>query len=436
MESNQMQAAGSRRRANHLPGRAAMFLVLAAAGTAHATNGYFSHGYGVKSQSMGGAGIAFPQDAMAAATNPAGMALMGDRLDVGINWARRDARTRLESSFGPYAGEYDGNDTQNFFIPEFGFNRMLRPHLALGVSVYANGGMNTDYGDLNSKTAGIGVPSGLPAENGIFGTGPAGVDFSQVFVAPTFARRFDHVHAVGVSLLFARQVLAVEGVQNFDNSVASESPGNVTNNGDQASNGWGLRLGWMSRVTSFITLGATYQPRIHMDKLDKYKGLLAEQGSVDIPANYGVGIAVMATPKLIAALDVQRIKFSDVAAFGNSGNAPAQLGSDNGPGFGWRDQTVFKLGVRYQYDRSLTLRAGLNHARHPVPSGETALNMLAPVTVENHATVGVTWAKNGSELSLGYTHGFKKTLDGTGAGAGRNISLEGDILSIAYGWKL
>jgi hypothetical protein len=44
---------------------------------ANATNGYFSHGYGAKSQGMAGVGIALPQDALAAATNPAGTALVG-----------------------------------------------------------------------------------------------------------------------------------------------------------------------------------------------------------------------------------------------------------------------------------------------------------------------------------------------------------------------
>ncbi len=49
---------------------------------AGATNGYFSHGYGAKSQA--GVGIALPQDALAPATNPAGTAVVGDRLDLGI----------------------------------------------------------------------------------------------------------------------------------------------------------------------------------------------------------------------------------------------------------------------------------------------------------------------------------------------------------------
>ena len=45
----------------------------------HATNGYFSHGYSTKEKGLAGAGTAFSQDAMAAATNPAGMAFVGER---------------------------------------------------------------------------------------------------------------------------------------------------------------------------------------------------------------------------------------------------------------------------------------------------------------------------------------------------------------------
>ncbi|MCK7582643.1 MAG: hypothetical protein MZV65_48470 [Chromatiales bacterium] len=50
---------------------AAAFAPLAA----YATNGYFTHGFGVKAQGMGGVGIALPQDSIAAGANPAGMAL-------------------------------------------------------------------------------------------------------------------------------------------------------------------------------------------------------------------------------------------------------------------------------------------------------------------------------------------------------------------------
>jgi long-chain fatty acid transport protein len=55
---------------------------------AFATDGYFSIGYGVKQVGQGGAGIAFAQDSLAAATNPAGMVFVGDRFELGMSWFR------------------------------------------------------------------------------------------------------------------------------------------------------------------------------------------------------------------------------------------------------------------------------------------------------------------------------------------------------------
>ena len=70
-------------------------ILLIASAEANATDGYFAHGYGVKSQGMGGVGIALPQDALAAAANPAGMGLIGNRVDFGVTWFRpqRESQT-------------------------------------------------------------------------------------------------------------------------------------------------------------------------------------------------------------------------------------------------------------------------------------------------------------------------------------------------------
>jgi len=57
---------------------------------AQATTGYFQHGYGIKAKAMGGVGIALPQDALAAASNPAGIAWIGNRIDVGADWFTPD----------------------------------------------------------------------------------------------------------------------------------------------------------------------------------------------------------------------------------------------------------------------------------------------------------------------------------------------------------
>ena len=54
-----------------------------------ATNGYFLIGYGAKSRSMGGVGVAYGQDGLAAAANPAAMA------DVDVSTMRVDAGGEL-----------------------------------------------------------------------------------------------------------------------------------------------------------------------------------------------------------------------------------------------------------------------------------------------------------------------------------------------------
>ncbi len=112
---------------------------------AHATNGYFPIGYGAKTEGMGGAGIALPQDAIAAANNPAGMVMMGDRTDFGLIWFKPNRSTEITGNGAGLNGSYDGNGRSNFFIPSFGYNKMINADTSLGVSVFGNGGMNTQY---------------------------------------------------------------------------------------------------------------------------------------------------------------------------------------------------------------------------------------------------------------------------------------------------
>ncbi len=51
---------------------------------AQATDGYFSHGYGMKETGRGGASMGFTDDAFGGANNPASMVWVGNRLDAGL----------------------------------------------------------------------------------------------------------------------------------------------------------------------------------------------------------------------------------------------------------------------------------------------------------------------------------------------------------------
>ena len=50
---------------------------------------------------------------------------------------------------------YADSGSTNFFIPEIGMNWKYRPDLALGITIYGNGGMNTDYpgGQIPAQSA-------------------------------------------------------------------------------------------------------------------------------------------------------------------------------------------------------------------------------------------------------------------------------------------
>ncbi|MBI5449877.1 MAG: outer membrane protein transport protein [Gammaproteobacteria bacterium] len=384
-------------------------------GPAAATNGYFSHGYGIKAKGMAGVGIALPQDALAAATNPAGMVLVGDRIDVGADWFAPN-----RGATAPPLGAIEGNGVSGFLIPEFGYNRALNADSSLGVSVYGNGGMNTEYAI---------TPFGPP------GSGKGGMNMSQLFIAPTYALQLNDQHAVGVALNLAYQQFKAYGLQGFMGM--SATPSAVTNNSYDTSTGWGLRVGWTGQLTPDLTVGATYQSITQMSTFDKYAGLFAEQGGFDIPSNYGLGVSYKINAATTVAADVQAIQYSDVASVNNPMISPGQLGDANGPGFGWQDMTVIKLALTHQYDNGLLLRAGYSTNEQPIPSDETMFNVIAPGVVQDHLTLGATWTlANQAELSVSYMHAFEHKVTGSGAAAGYDLHMYEDSIGVAYGWKL
>lgn len=435
---------------------AVLFAAAGLSASAFATNGYFSHGYGIKAKSMGGVGIALPQDAMATATNPAGIALVGDRMDFGVDLFAPIRSSTWTGSGNPINGAY-GFVTANteyksgknlFAIPEFGYSRTINPNVTFGVAVYGNGGMNTDYGKQV-------IASSTAANSNTYS------NLEQLFIAPTVAWKVNQNHTLGVSLNLVFQNFEARGLESFDNAQETLYVGSVTNRGTDRSHGVGVKFGWTGQLSPSVTMGATYQPKTKMSKFDKYKGLFAEAGKFDIPETYGLGIAVKASDKLTVAADVIQINYGGVKSISNNGDSyphasATLLGGTNGSGFGWTDQTVYKLGVSYQYSPTLLLRAGLNYGETPIGSKQTFFNILAPATVETHLTLGATWVMaNKSELTLSYMHAFENKITGISTGNGQcdntngcggttgrvaghpvDLKMHQNAIGIAYGWKM
>lgn len=205
------------------------FASMSLVSTANATNGYLAHGYGIKSIGAGGVGIALPQDALVIANNPAGIAWLNDRLDIGASYFRPDREAKIEGSFTPFNGKIDANDTQNFFIPEFGYKHQITPDVSFGLAAYGNGGLVQDY------------KPGFPLFAGP--NGPrTGINLLQLFVTPTIAWKITPSNSVGVALNVAYQTFEAKGLGAF--SALSQSPNNVTDKGTDRSYGLGLHIGW------------------------------------------------------------------------------------------------------------------------------------------------------------------------------------------------
>lgn len=412
---------------------AALAATLLAPMLANATNGYFSHGYGAKSQGIAGIGIAFPQDGLAAATNPAGTALVGSRLDAGLTLFAPSRGADIVGNGFAADASYSGNDTATFLIPDFGYTRQINPDLAVGVAVFGNGGMNTDYGQNPFARFGA--------------TGRAGINLEQLFISPSVAYKINDTHTVGAALNVAYQRFEARGIGFF--AGFSAAPGNVSDKGVDSSTGLGVRVGWIGQVTPQLTLGATWASKIS-GKFDNYKGLFADGGGFDVPENYGVGFAYEATPAWTLAADVQTIRYSQVGSVGNpvaSLLSGTPLGAANGPGFGWKDVTALKLGVSHKLRSDLTLRGGISFANQPVPDNETFFNILAPGVITKHLTLGATWTTpSGGELTGFLAHGFGETVNGNASiapglppagfgGGNANVHLKENIIGVAYGWK-
>jgi long-chain fatty acid transport protein len=346
-----------------------------------ATNGYFSYGWGTKSKAMAGVATALPQDALVAASNPAGMAFLGRRLDLGL--AIFNPSPRGYEANGDYSaqsipatdgannfsvefptggfvrpGRYDSSNDW-FVIPSIGYNHPLNDRSTIGFSLYGNGGMNTDYdhavwanfapapnqqavdGQLVFATLPLAtntqeggrvliqngqpvpvtqpVPGGQNANPGGFLTAfaPTGVKLEQLFIELPYTIKF-----ADQSQAFG--IAPVFAVQGFEAKglqpfrAASLRPEKVSNNGVDWSYGFGLHLGWYGEITDRMALGMSYRTQMWMSDFDEYSGLFANQGHFNIPAMFNFGLAFKARPDVTLAFDYQHIFYDEIDAISNS----------------------------------------------------------------------------------------------------------------------
>lgn len=386
----------------------------------------------VKSTGMAATAVAYPQDALCAAYNPAGNAEIGDRLDFGITWAHDRGRATIRGNRLPIAnGSFDGYKTKNFYSPDFGINKTFGCdcQYAVGFLVYNRNQSKTTYN----------TPFPL------IGTSNLGLEYVHEELGPVFAWKVHDCLSLGLSVNINIQRLKVNGVQNFDNPVRSRFPGKVTNRGYSYSSGVGFTVGAQWHVYPTITLGLAYQNKTDMRRFKKYKGFIADRGSFDIPERWFAGIAWRVVDCVTLAFDVQHDRWSRIRALHNSlldDGVLHQLGSKNGPGFGWVDQTFYRVGIDYAVSECLIVRAGYRHVNTPIRRSQTVVNQLTLDTLRDVVTVGATYMFNECyEASTFFAWGFRHKVSGrnsipvTFGGGESDLKQQKYALGISFGWN-
>jgi len=406
--------------------------------TASATNGYFSHGYGISSKGQAGAGVANAQNAMSGATNPALLSKVGNRIDFGLEnfTPDRNASTIAGRDAGT---SYEGNGDKSFLIPEFAWNKQLNDAMTFGVVVYGNGGMNTNYQSIIQYSGSS--------------TGPnTGVNLAQLFIAPTFTYKINPKHAVGISLNYVYQTFEATGIGGFCGFKASgctagglsaSDKDGLSDQGEDDSTGYSIKIGWTGQLADNFSMGFAYQTMSDMDNFTMYDELFAEQGDFDIPSHWTLGMSYQPTKAMNIMFDVQKINYTDVASISNengSGNGTGSLGTNDGRGFGWDDMTIYKLGGEYNVNSNMVLRAGYSVTDQPIGTDDTSFNLIAPAVIEEHFTFGLTYTlASDAQINAFVMYAPEVTVNGSTSGEGTsgnaNITMSQTSFGVGYGWK-
>lgn len=383
-----------------------------------ASDGNQAIGYGMKSKGMGGVGVAFPQDAVINAINPAGMAFLETRYDIGPHYVKFLGKGRISGNAVPTLNQ-SFHANMDIFLIDAGYVNQVTPKFSAGFSFYQRGA-TLNYG----KTIRL------------LGTSKFLDLYTIAILTPAIAWKITPNHSIGIGIDVSLGRFKMQGFQN--QKAISVAPDHVTNKKSDYRPGVGVKIGWCGYLTPCLSAGVVYTSEMVFHRYKKYKGLIPNRGDGNLPAQVSGGIAYFFAKDWVFSFDARRIFWSKTRIFGNKLTTTHLFGSKQGTGLGWKDQTVYKLGLAYTYNENLTFRIGTSLATTLFPGSQTSNNIIADICAKDHVTAGVTWTDGCQELTFAYIHAFEKTIKGnsippTAGGGSVSLSAREDWVGISYG---
>lgn len=346
------------------------------------------HGFGPINSSMGGAGVALPEDSLnALGFNPAlTTAVQGNQISFTSEFFK-DA-IEIHTTFGSLSG--DAHPTSQLTIaPSFGW--MLRDpkkKMALGFGLIAVAGFGTDYPQDNASILFAQPPGG-------FGRIYTGYQVTKIPVA--FGFEVNPKLSVGASLNVY--------VGQFYVAPLPDGTFDTAANGDRwypeagkPSQKFAVapQFGFTYQATPMVSVGASYTFKQNYSPYE-YNSTIADPSSrnfglhrrlsydLDGPmiVDFGVGLQ-SPNKKMKIAVDGMYTKYRGVHGFGSPGGIVNRVVEP----FGWRNVWTVKAGLQQEVTDKLTARVGYNYSQMPI-RGEVVISATgAPATFQHHITGG------------------------------------------------
>lgn len=404
------------------------------AANAVASLGPYEHGNGIKAAGAGGVSYVAAEETTALSANPAHAASLGNRYDIGVDVLTFYPEGHIQGNALGADDRFHSDGRRYYPLPQGGLNRELSERWSAGMTLLL-AGVGPDY--TESPYARFG------------GASRASLQLGSASLATALAYKIDPDQQIGVGIILGYQTLSVTGLEFLGSTdpqfQVSESPEAVTNQGKEGGCSVAWSAGWTRKLLPSTRVGIAYRSKSWTEKLDAYRGLLPDGGSLDLPAVWGAALSHDVSSNLRVAVEWQRFEYAGERAFGNrlaTLNDGNLLGSRNGPGFGLRNQQAWKLGLSWQATPDWRLRAGYVDANQAVRETDSLFPMLAPVTLTTHYTGGATYQRRGWEWSVYGTYQPRQATGQDGSipaafGGGRAVvSNEGYGLGFSIGRAL
>lgn len=359
-------------------------------------------------RSMGGVGVAAPQDAISAVfANPAAMCFgpycPGTEVNFGGTLFMPTVDATVTTSDGNVVSA--SSDKKVYAIPAIGLSVPITNSWRFGLAAYGVSGLGVDYRDTAFDT------TPLPGSGGAYPLVQGAYTQLQIMkFSPSIAYQVNNNLSLGLGVHI--------DYANLD-----------LRNGSSFNYGIGAQLGAIYKASDMLTLGATY---ITPQEVDHQNVVGTPGGSRDLklesPQQIGVGISVEPIRNaLLVEVDGRWINWSSATGYDD---------------FDWKDQWVLALGVQYKPTKQLALRAGYNYANNPVNEHnnfvgfngtpnppttfvqgipfpnyyyETFRIIGFPAVAKQHVSFGIGYElSNKFALNAGYTHAFEQTISESG----------------------